>query len=558
MRSEATTKGVERATHRALYYAMGHLDDELNKPLIAIVNTRSEAMPGHIHLNPIAQAVREGILLKGGTPIEVSTIALCDGIGQGNFGMHYPLASRELIADSIECIVEAHQYDAAVLITGCDKVTPGMLMAAARLEIPTILISGGPMDTGHHKGEQQGYTDLVEASGQVTLGKMSAEELNEFEHCALPGCGACNILGTANSMAFLTEALGMCLPGSTVPATSGKRIALAKETGMAIMHLLKNNIVGRDIMTKEAFLNALYLDMAIGGSTNTLLHLKSIANEANIDLPISMVEEVNATTPHLVKIKPSGPHFPADLERAGGIGAVLKQLKDMGLLRDANTVSGTSVYENIEKAIVRDRNVIRDEKTAYSKTGGLSVLYGNLAPEGAVCKKAGVLPEMMQHTGPAVVFEKEEEAVQAIYGGKVKAGDVVVIRNEGPRGGPGMREMLTPTSAIIGMGLGDSVALITDGRFSGATRGAAIGHVSPEAASGGPIGLVNNGDIISIDIESGVLTLEVDDMQLEERRKNYIPKEINLNKKSYLYRYSRMVRSAMDGAILSYKLKWEE
>lgn len=558
MRSSATTKGIERATHRALYYSMGHLDDELNKPLVAIVNTKSEAMPGHVHLDPIAKAVREGVLLKGGTPIEVSTIALCDGLGQGNFGMHYPLASRELIADSIECIIEGHQYDAAVLITGCDKVTPGMLMAAARLNIPTIMISGGPMATGSHRGEEQGYTDLVEASGLVQLGNMSPEELDEFEHCALPGCGACNILGTANSMAFLMEALGMCLPGSTVPATAGRRIGLAKETGMAIMHLFENNILPRDIMTKEAFLNALHLDMAIGGSTNTLLHLKSIAYEAGVDLSMDEVEEVNAMTPHLVKLKPSGPHFPADLERAGGIEAVLKSLKDLDLLHDAKTVTGMNVYDNIARARVKLPKVIRSLDTAYSKTGALSLLYGNLAREGAVCKKAGVLPEMLKHTGPAVVFEKEEEAVKAIYGGAVKPGDVVVVRNEGPKGGPGMREMLTPTSAIIGMGLGDSVALITDGRFSGATRGAAIGHVSPEAASGGVIGLVENGDIIDVDIEGGVLNLQVSDEELDRRRKTYVPKEIELNKRTYLYRYSRMVQSAMAGAILNYNLEWKE
>ncbi len=558
MRSSATTKGIERATHRALYYSMGHLDEELNKPLVAIVNTKSEAMPGHVHLDPIAKAVREGVLLKGGTPIEVSTIALCDGLGQGNFGMHYPLASRELIADSIECIIEGHQYDAAVLITGCDKVTPGMLMAAARLNIPTIMISGGPMATGSHRGEEQGYTDLVEASGLVQIGSMSHEELDEFEHCALPGCGACNILGTANSMAFLMEALGMCLPGSTVPATAGRRIGLAKETGMAIMHLFEHNILPRDIMTKEAFLNALHLDMAIGGSTNTLLHLKSIAYEAGVDLSMDEVAEVNARTPHLVKLKPSGPHFPADLERAGGIEAVLKSLKDLGLLQDAPTVTGMNVFDNIARARVRLPGVIRSLDTAYSKTGALSLLYGNLATEGAVCKKAGVLPEMLKHSGPAVVFEKEEEAVKAIYGGAVKPGDVVVIRNEGPKGGPGMREMLTPTSAIIGMGLGDSVALITDGRFSGATRGAAIGHVSPEAASGGVIGLVESGDIIAIDIEGGVLDLQVADEELARRREAYVPKEIELNKRTYLYRYSRMVQSAMAGAFLNYNPEWKE
>lgn len=549
MRSDVVTKGIDRATHRGLYYAMGYLEEELEKPLIAVVNTQSEALPGHIHLDSICNAVKEGILVSGGRPIEVSTIALCDGLGQGNYGMHYPLASRELIADSIECMINGHQYDGMVLITGCDKITPGMLMACARLDIPAIMISGGPMATGCFEGKEVGYTDLIEAQGEVKRGIMSRDKLTEFEKGALPGCGACNIMGTANSMGFLTEALGMCLPGSTYPATSGKRIALAKNTGRMIMELYRENIIPRDILTEEAFYNALTVDMAIGGSSNTLLHLASVANEADIEFNMDMVEKINEHTPQLVKIKPSGLHFPADLDRAGGIGALMKELKNLNLLKDHITVTGDNVYNNIKNEEVLNRDVIRTLDNAYSKTGGLKVLYGNLATEGAVCKKAGVLPEMMKHEGPAIVFEKEEEATEAIFNGEVKAGDVVVIRNEGPKGGPGMREMLTPTSSIIGMGLGDSVALITDGRFSGATRGAAIGHVSPEAAEGGTIALVESGDIISIDIEEGIIELKVSEDELAERKRNWKPVEPPVKKGSYLDRYSKLVTSAMSGAV---------
>ena len=549
MRSDVVTKGIDRATHRGLYYAMGYLEEELEKPLIAVVNTQSEALPGHIHLDSICNAVKEGILVSGGRPIEVSTIALCDGLGQGNYGMHYPLASRELIADSIECMINGHQYDGMVLITGCDKITPGMLMACARLDIPAIMISGGPMATGCFEGKEVGYTDLIEAQGEVKRGIMSRDKLTEFEKGALPGCGACNIMGTANSMGFLTEALGMCLPGSTYPATSGKRIALAKNTGRMIMELYRENIIPRDILTEEAFYNALTVDMAIGGSSNTLLHLASVANEADIEFNMDMVEKINEHTPQLVKIKPSGLHFPADLDRAGGIGALMKELKNLNLLKDHITVTGDNVYNNIKNEEVLNRDVIRTLDNAYSKTGGLKVLYGNLAVEGAVCKKAGVLPEMMKHEGPAIVFEKEEEATEAIFNGEVKAGDVVVIRNEGPKGGPGMREMLTPTSSIIGMGLGDSVALVTDGRFSGATRGAAIGHVSPEAAEGGTIALVKSGDIISIDIEEGIIELKVSEEELAERKKDWKPVEPPVKKGSYLDRYSKLVTSAMSGAV---------
>lgn len=549
MKSHGTTKGLERATHRALYYSMGFTPEDLDKPLIGIANSQNEAVPGHVHLDTIAKAVKEGVLAAGGTPIEFPTIAICDGIAQGNYGMHYPLASRELIADSVECMMNGHSFDAMVLITNCDKITPGMLMAAARLDVPAIMISGGVMATGVKEGVEVGYTDLMEASGKVANGTMTPEELVELEKTALPGCGACNLLGTANSMNFLTEAIGMSLPGSTYPSTSGRRIALAKETGKKIIELYKKNIIPRDIITSDAVTNALLLDMAIGGSSNTLLHLASIANEAGVEFDMDMVEEIAARTPHIVKLKPAGPHFPADLDNAGGVAAVMKDLMEMGLLKDTMTVTANTTFENIKGARVINRDVIRAKDNAYSQTGGLALLYGTLAPEGAVCKKAGVVPEMMIHQGPARVFNKEEEAVKAIFGGEIKPGDVVVVRYEGPKGGPGMREMLTPTSAIIGMGLGSSVALVTDGRFSGATRGAAIGHISPEAADGGPLAFVEEGDIISLDIEGGVLDLLVEESVIEARRKNWTPPVPPVKRGSYLDRYSKLVGSAMSGAV---------
>ena len=551
MRSHATTRGLERATHRALYYSMGILPEELDKPLVAIVNPQNETMPGHIHLDIIAKAVREGVLAAGGTPIEFGTIGLCDGIAQGNYGMHYPLASRELICDSIECMVNGHSYDAMVLVTECDKITPGMLMAAARLNIPAIVVSGGPMSTGWFCGREVGYTDLIEAQGLVQRGEMTREQLSEFEQGALPGCGACNIMGTANTMNFMTEALGMCLPGSTAMAVSGRRIALAKRTGMQVMELFRKNIRPRDILTQDAFWNAFVVDMAIGGSTNTLLHLPAIANEAGIKIDMAMVSEISSRSPNLVRIKPSGKHFPADLDHAGGIAAVMNQLLGAGLLRDHLTVTADMVSSNVRAAKVTDADVIRPLDDPYSATGGLALLYGNLAPDGAVCKAAGVLPAMLKHRGPARVYEQEEDAVKAIYGGGVKPGDIVVVRYEGPRGGPGMREMLEPTAAIIGMGLGDSVALITDGRFSGATRGAAIGHVSPEAAAGGPIGLVHEGDTIDIDITGGRLTLEVSDSELAQRKAGWSRPASKATPGSYLERYARLVTSAMTGAVFS-------
>jgi dihydroxy-acid dehydratase len=551
MRSHATTRGLERATHRALYYSMGMLPEELNKPLVGIVNPQNETMPGHMHLDMVARAVREGVLAAGGTPIEFGTIGLCDGIAQGNFGMHYPLASRELICDSIECMIQGHSYDAMVLVTECDKITPGVLMAAARLDIPAIVVSGGPMATGWHRGREVGYTDLIEAQGLVQRGEMSPDELSEFEQGALPGCGACNIMGTANTMNFLTEALGMCLPGSTVPAATGRRIALAKQTGMKVMELLRDGITPRGVLTVDAFWNAFVVNMAIGGSTNTLLHLPAIANEAGIAIDMDMVREVAARVPNVVRIKPSGVHFPADLDRAGGITALMRQLLEAGLIRDTLTVTGGMVSTNVAAADVRDPSVIRPMDAPYSATGGLALLRGNLAPDGAVCKAAGVLPEMLRHAGPARVFDQEEDAVSAIYNGRISRGDVVVVRYEGPRGGPGMREMLSPTAAIVGMGLGDSVALVTDGRFSGATRGAAIGHVSPEAAAGGPLGLVREGDTIEIDIPGGSLELAVDEAELAQRRTKWSRPPSKAQPGSYLDRYSRLVTSAMTGAVFT-------
>ncbi|MFZ5644699.1 MAG: dihydroxy-acid dehydratase [Bacillota bacterium] len=552
MRSHTTTKGLARATHRALYYSMGLLPGDLDKPLIAVVNTQNETMPGHIHLDSIARAVREGVIAAGGTPIEFPTIGLCDGIAQGNYGMHYPLASRELIADSVECMMNGHQYDAMVLITNCDKITPGLLMAAVRLNVPAIMISGGPMATGCVDGKEIGYTDLMAAQGDVARGIISMEELARRERDALPGCGACNLLGTANSMNFLAEALGMVLPGSTTPAASGARLALAKQTGMKIMELYQKNILPLDVVTREAIENAITVDLAIGGSTNTVLHLTALAREAGIEFDVNIFAEMAQRVPHLVKMKPApAGHYPADVHRAGGITALMGQLLEAGLLHSgAITVTGATVAENVTGARVIDAEVIRPMDNPYAKKGGIQLLYGNLAPQGSVCKSAAVAPEMLRHKGPARVFDQEEPAVAAIYGGQINPGDVVVVRYEGPRGGPGMREMLTPTAAIVGMGLDRQVALVTDGRFSGATSGAAVGHVSPEAADGGPIGLVREGDIIEIDIPAGKIHLHVSDEELALRREAWVrPLQDHVKKGSYLDRYAQLVTSAMSGAV---------
>ncbi|MDR3562777.1 MAG: dihydroxy-acid dehydratase [Negativicutes bacterium] len=552
MRSHITTKGLERATHRALYYSMGFLPQDLEKPLVAIVNTQNETMPGHVHLDSIAKAVREGVIAAGGTPVEFPTIAICDGIAQGNYGMHYPLASRELICDSVECMVNAHQYDAMVLVTNCDKITPGLLMAAVRLNIPAIMISGGPMATGCVDGAEIGYTDLMAAQGDVARGIITLEELGRRERDALPGCGACNLLGTANSMNFLAEALGMVLPGSAVPAATGRRLALAKETGMKIMELYEKDILPSSIITLDAIENAIAVDLAIGGSTNTVLHLTALAQEAGIDFDINTFARKAQEIPHLVKMRPAaGGHYPADVHCAGGIAALMNQLAASGLLHEnALTVTGKTIRENVKDARVINSNVIRPMAEPYSAKGGLQILYGNLAPEGAICKSAAVAPEMLRHTGPARVFDQEEPAVAAIYGGKINPGDVVVVRYEGPKGGPGMREMLTPTAAIVGMGLGKEVALITDGRFSGATAGAAIGHISPEAADGGPIALIAEGDIVEIDIPAGTVQLRVSAEEMARRKAAWVqPKQEHVKPGSYLDRYARLVTSAMAGAV---------
>lgn len=551
MKSDITKKGIERATHRALYYAMGHAPDDLKKPIIGIVNSKNESMPGHMHLDSIARAVREGVIEAGGMPVEFPTIGICDGIAQGNFGMHYPLASRELIADTIEVMMNGHSYDAMVLVTNCDKITPGMLMAAVRLDVPAILVSGGPMATGCHAGRNMGYSDLMFSQGLVAKKKMSEEQLGEMERDALPGCGACNLLGTANSMNYLTEALGMCLPGSATPAATGRRIALARDTGRKIMELLKEGITPRQIISGKALENAVVLDLSIGGSSNTILHITALAHEADIDFDPKIFAEKSQQIPHLVKLSPAEQgHYPEDLYRAGGITAVLAQLDGAGLLQgDCLTVTGRTLSENVKGAVVHDRQVIRAFDNPYSRTGGLQLLFGNLAPEGAVCKIAAVNPKMYTHRGPCRIFEQEEQAVAAIYGGEIKAGDVVVIRYEGPKGGPGMREMLTATAAIVGMGLGLDVALITDGRFSGGTAGAAIGHVSPEAAEGGPIALVREGDMVSIDIPQGKVELEVSEDELVKRRADWIRKENAMPRGSYLRRYAKLVSSAMSGAV---------
>jgi dihydroxy-acid dehydratase len=547
------TRGVDRATHRALLYSMGWRSEHLDKPLVAVVNSFNELMPGHVHLNALCQAIKLGIAEAGGTPLEFPTIAICDGLATGHQGMRMPMPSRELIADSIEIMITAHAFDAMVLLTNCDKVTPGMLMAAARLNIPALLISGGPMDTGCFRGQRVCYNDLMEAEALVQRGKMTAKELSSFEEVAVWGPGACAMMGTANTMNILTEALGMTMSdGALTPATSGARMALARRAGRLIMELHSRNILPRDILTWEAFQNALAVDMAVGGSTNTCLHLPAIAAEAGLRLDLGEFSKAAARTPHLVLLKPAGRHFPLDFYNAGGVPALMKELLDHGLIHAGSlTVTGAKVAENLAECRILDADVIRPVKNPLSPTGGLAVLSGSLAPEGAVVKKAAVAPEMLRHRGPARIFEQEEEALAAIFGGRIQPGDVVVIRYEGPKGGPGMREQLLPTSAIIGMGLGQSVALVTDGRFSGATQGACIGHVTPEAYLGGPIALVEQGDRITIDIPAGRLELEVPAEVLQKRRQAWRPPErVELPKGTLLDRYRRLVGPANRGCIL--------
>lgn len=552
MKSDAVKRGIERAPHRSLLYALGCTPAELDKPFIGIINSFSEIIPGHVHLRDIAEAVRAGVRSKGGVPFEVNTIAVCDGIAMNHPGMKYSLPSRELIADSVEIVAEAHAFDALVFIPNCDKIIPGMLMAAIRLNIPAIFISGGPMLAGtlssDGKTDKVDLSSVFEAVGKVASGQMTEQELEQLERVACPGCGSCSGMFTANTMNCLTEALGMALPGNgTIPAVDVRRKQLAKEAGEQVMELLAGNIRPRDIITRDSIHNAFTVDMALGGSTNSVLHFAAIAHESGIDFPLSMVHEISEHTPQLCRLRPAGNYHVEDLDRAGGIAAVMKELEGLLKLR-AKTVYGKTVAEIIAKRKVLDRDVIRSKAKAYSSTGGLAILFGNLAPEGAVVKKAAVAPEMMVHQGPARIFESEEEATQAIMKGSIKAGEVIVIRYEGPKGGPGMREMLTPTSLLSGMGMDKDVALITDGRFSGATRGAAIGHVSPEAASRGPIAALKNGDIIKIDIPDCRLEVELSDKEISNRLARLADFEPRV-KTGYLRRYAERVSSASTGAV---------
>ena len=552
MRSDNVTKGVDRAPNRSLFAALGLTPEEQARPLVGIVCSKNEIVPGHMNLDKISEAVKAGVRMAGGTPIEFPAIAVCDGIAMGHIGMKYSLVTRDLIADSTECMAIAHQFDALVMIPNCDKNVPGLLMAAARINVPTIFVSGGPMLAGHlSSGKRTCLSDMFEAVGAYHAGALDEDGVEEYIENACPSCGSCSGMYTANSMNCLTEAIGMGLRGNgTIPAPYSARIRLAKQAGMQVMELLKQNIRPRDIMTAEAFHNAEIIDMALGCSTNTMLHLPAIAHECGIDIDLNMVNEANAKTPNLCHLAPAGPTFMEDLDRAGGVYAVMKELADAGLIRtDLITCTGKTVGENIANARNLDPETIRPIDNPYMATGGIAVLFGNLAPNGCVVKQSAVAPEMMRHSGPARVFNSEEEAISVIYAGGIQPGDVVVIRYEGPKGGPGMREMLNPTSAICGMGLGESVALITDGRFSGATRGAAIGHVSPEAAAGGTIGLVEEGDLISIDIPAHRVHLEVSDDVLAERKAKLVMPEPKV-KTGYLARYASLVTSADKGAVL--------
>ena len=549
MRSDTVKKGSTRAAHRALFYAMGYTPEDLKNPLIGVVNAFNEIIPGHIHLRTIAEAVKTGVSAAGGTPMEFPSIGICDGIAMGHEGMRYPLASRELIADSIESVASAHAFDGLVLIPNCDKIIPGMLMAAARLNIPCVVVSGGPMMAGRHDQKEISVSQIFEAAGKFEAGEISATELDQMEQSACPGCGSCAGLFTANSMNCLTEALGMGLPGNgTIPAAhTGARKALAKKAGEAILELVKKDIKPRDIMTKNAFENAIAVDMGIGGSSNTVLHLTAIAHEAGIDLPLSLFDEISAKTPYITKLSPGGFHHLQDLNDAGGISAVIKELAKRGVIHtDAITITGT-MAERIENAVIRSSEVIKTVEEPYRNKGGIAILKGNLALDGAVVKESAVTEDMLVFEGKAKVFDSEEAAIEAILARKVFDGDVVVIRYEGPKGGPGMREMLNPTAVIAGMGL--KVALLTDGRFSGATRGACIGHVSPEAMEGGNIALVENGDTIFIDIPNRILEVKVSSEELAQRKANWkmpLPKVTS----GYLARYARMVTSASTGAVL--------
>ena len=551
MRSDAVKVGMAQAPHRSLFNALGLTEEELSKPLVGIVSSYNEIVPGHMNIDKIVEAVRVGVAMAGGTPIVFPAIAVCDGIAMGHTGMKYSLVTRDLIADSTECMAMAHQFDALVMVPNCDKNVPGLLMAAARVNVPTVFVSGGPMLAGRVRGEKRSLSSMFEAVGSYAAGTMTEDDVKEFECNVCPTCGSCSGMYTANSMNCLTEALGMGLRGNgTIPAVYSERIKLAKHAGMKVMELLEKNIRPRDIMTEKAFMNALAVDMALGCSTNSMLHLPAIAHEAGVNLNMEIANEVSAKTPNLCHLAPAGPTYMEDLNAAGGVYAVMNELNKKGLLyTDLITATGKTVGENIEGCVNKDPSVIRPVENPYSETGGIAVLKGNLAPDTGVVKRSAVVPEMMVHEGPARVFDCEEDAIAAIKGGKIVAGDVVVIRYEGPKGGPGMREMLNPTSAIAGMGLGSTVALITDGRFSGASRGASIGHVSPEAAVGGPIALVEEGDIIKINIPENKLELDVSDEELEARRAKWQPREPKVTT-GYLARYAKMVTSGNRGAIL--------
>ena len=551
MTSDNARAGMQQAPARSLFNALGFTAEEMKKPMVGIVSSYNEIVPGHMNIDKIVDAVKLGVAEAGGVPVVFPAIAVCDGIAMGHIGMKYSLVTRDLIADSTECMALAHQFDALVMVPNCDKNVPGLLMAAARLNLPTVFVSGGPMLAGHVKGQKRSLSSMFEAVGSYAAGTMTEEDVTEFENKVCPTCGSCSGMYTANSMNCLTEALGMGLGGNgTIPAVYSERIKLAKHAGMAVMEMLRRGIRARDIITKDAIMNALTVDMALGCSTNSMLHLPAIAHEIGFDFDISFANPISEKTPNLCHLAPAGPTYMEDLNEAGGVYAVMKELADIGLLHtDCMTVTGKTIGENIANAANRNPEVIRTVDNPYSKTGGLAVLKGNLAPDGSVVKRSAVVEEMMVHEGPARVFDCEEDAIEAIKGGRIVAGDVVVIRYEGPKGGPGMREMLNPTSAIAGMGLGSSVALITDGRFSGASRGASIGHVSPEAAVGGPIALVEEGDIISINIPQLTLDVKVSEEEMSERAKKWQPREPKVTT-GYLSRYEKMVTSGNRGAIL--------
>ena len=551
MKSDNVKSGMQQAPHRSLFHALGMTKEELSKPLVGIVSSYNEIVPGHMNLDKIVDAVKLGVAMAGGTPVTFPAIAVCDGIAMGHVGMKYSLVTRDLIADSTECMALAHQFDALVMVPNCDKNVPGLLMAAARINIPTVFVSGGPMLAGRVHGQKTSLSSMFEAVGAYAAGKMSEEEVEEFENKACPTCGSCSGMYTANSMNCLTEVLGMGLPGNgSIPAVYSDRIKLAKHAGMAVMEMYQKNICPRDIMTEKSFLNALTMDMALGCSTNSMLHLPAIAHEAGVDLNVNIANALSSKTPNLCHLAPAGPTYMEDLNEAGGIPAVMKEISSLGLLNmDCMTVTGRTVGENIAGAVNRNPEVIRPVQNPYSQTGGIAVLRGNLAPDSCVVKRSAVVAEMLVHEGPARVFDCEEDSIDAIKSGKIVAGDVVVIRYEGPKGGPGMREMLNPTSAIAGMGLGSSVALITDGRFSGASRGASIGHVSPEAAVGGPIALVEEGDIIAIDINANTIHVKVSDEEMAARKARWQPREPKITT-GYLKRYARLVTSADKGAVL--------